>query len=219
MTYVIAEAGVNHGGDFHTALGYVQAAKDSGADAVKFQHFSASALGQPDLKRFELNTRRLFWLKEYAGWVGIDFICTPFGVNELFDLLDLGCETLKLSHRYQPDLWAHVPHRIRTIASAPDLKHAAELAVTVQPAVMMYCATDYPTDPADVDLRVMDDFAGLAPQHGYSDHTRGIETCIEAVKRGASVIEKHFTLGGGFEDAWSATPEEFAEMVGTIREA
>ena len=46
-TFIIAEAGVNHNGDFDTAIELIKVAKDSGADAVKFQTFKAKDLVTP----------------------------------------------------------------------------------------------------------------------------------------------------------------------------
>ena len=56
---------------------------------------------------------------------------------------------------------------------------------------------------------------------GLSDHTAGIAIPIAAVARGASVIEKHFTLDSrlpGPDHKASLEPEELKAMVRSIRE-
>jgi sialic acid synthase SpsE len=55
---------------------------------------------------------------------------------------------------------------------------------------------------------------------GYSDHTQGIEVAIAAVARGATVIEKHFTLNKnlpGPDHKASLEPQELAQMISGIR--
>lgn len=86
---------------------------------------------------------------------------------------------------------------------------------------LLHCTTEYPTPFTDVNLRAMDtlrDAFGLPV--GYSDHTPGIAIPVAAVARGASVIEKHFTLDRtmeGPDHAASLEPGELRAMVEAIR--
>ena len=52
-SFIIAEAGVNHNGDEKMALALVEAAVKSGADAVKFQTFSADKLTRKGAEKAE----------------------------------------------------------------------------------------------------------------------------------------------------------------------
>jgi len=106
--YIVAEAGVNHDGDVVAARRLVDAAREAGADAVKFQVFRADALvsasaptcayqregpGAPEnqremLRRLELRREALVELRQHAAAAGIDFLATPFGLAELRFLVD-----------------------------------------------------------------------------------------------------------------------------------
>ena len=70
---IVAECGVNHGGDLALAHRYIDEAADSGADAIKFQTFNTeNYVSKSDTKRFEmlksfeLNGHQLKKLKNYA---------------------------------------------------------------------------------------------------------------------------------------------------------
>lgn len=107
-TVIIAEAGVNHNGDYQTALDLVKAAADAGADFVKFQTFKAGRLvskvaakaeyqiantGNSNdtqfemLKKVEMPEEWHFSLKKYAEELGIEFLSTGFD-EESVDFLD-----------------------------------------------------------------------------------------------------------------------------------
>lgn len=106
--YVIAEAGVNHNGDFEIARKLIDAAKTAQADAVKFQTFktekiltrSASMadyqkenLGIEDtqfqmIKALELSYAHFAELQTYAESIGIDFLSTPDDEESLDFLAD-----------------------------------------------------------------------------------------------------------------------------------
>jgi N,N'-diacetyllegionaminate synthase len=130
-TFIIAEAGVNHNGDEKLALALVDAAAKSGADAVKFQTFSADKLtrkgagkaeyqkqatGAGDqrdmLKVLEMSEslhRRLF---AHCCELGIEFMSTAFDQESLDFLVELGIKRIK------------VPSG--EITNAPLLRHMAE---------------------------------------------------------------------------------------------
>ncbi|MFN8645011.1 MAG: N-acetylneuraminate synthase family protein, partial [Candidatus Binatia bacterium] len=112
--YVIAEAGVNHDGALDQARRLIDAARAAGADAVKFQAFSADELvsrsaaacdyqrrrdpaATPQhamLRRLELPADALAALRNHARGAGIEFLCTPFGVRQVRELAALGVRAL-----------------------------------------------------------------------------------------------------------------------------
>lgn len=87
---------------------------------------------------------------------------------------------------------------------------------------LLHCTTEYPAPLAAVNLRAMDQMReAFGLPVGYSDHTLGTTVAIAAAARGATVIEKHFTLARGRpgpDHAASLEPDELAAMIGAIRE-
>lgn len=87
---------------------------------------------------------------------------------------------------------------------------------------LLHCTSQYPTPMAEVNLRAMDTLAAAFQLPvGYSDHTQGLLIPLAAVARGATVIEKHFTLDRtlpGPDHTASLEPEELRDMVRQIRE-
>jgi N,N'-diacetyllegionaminate synthase len=114
-TFIIAEAGVNHNGNEKMAMALVEAAAKSGADAVKFQTFSADKLtrkgaekaeyqkkatGEGDqhdmLKALEMSEglhRRLF---ARCSELGVEFMSTAFDEEALDFLVALGIKRIKV---------------------------------------------------------------------------------------------------------------------------
>lgn len=86
---------------------------------------------------------------------------------------------------------------------------------------LLHCVTQYPTPPSAVNLRAMETMAAaFGLPVGYSDHTAGIEISIAAVARGATIIEKHFTLDRalpGPDHVASLEPAELTALVSAIR--
>lgn len=86
---------------------------------------------------------------------------------------------------------------------------------------LLHCVSQYPASPASVNLRAMDTMsAAFGLPVGYSDHTLGIDVALAAVARGASIIEKHFTLDRtlpGPDHVASLEPDELTRMISGIR--
>lgn len=86
---------------------------------------------------------------------------------------------------------------------------------------LLHCTTEYPALVQEVNLRAMETLRNkFKVDVGYSDHTQGIEISLAAVARGATVIEKHFTLDKkmhGPDHSASLEPSEFKLLVSSIR--
>lgn len=86
---------------------------------------------------------------------------------------------------------------------------------------LLHCTSQYPAPMSEVNLKAMDTLSTFGLPVGYSDHTEGILIPVAAVARGASFIEKHFTLDRklpGPDHRASLEPDELAMMVRQIRD-
>jgi sialic acid synthase SpsE len=117
--YIIAEAGANHDRDLTIAHRLIDVAVDSGADAVKFQTYSAETLysrfaprlkemdeygrspvGETPyelLKRIELPREWQEELRDHAVEAGIDFLSTPFDLEAVKELAALDVTAFKIA--------------------------------------------------------------------------------------------------------------------------
>ena len=222
--FIIAEAGVNHNGDIRMAKDLVLAAKDAGADAVKFQSFRAERLAskkanlapyqkvtvstrsQRDMiAPLELDNSAHSALFSFCKRHGIEFLSTPFD-EESADMLErLGVQRFKLAsgditHRA---LIEHVARKRKPLLLSTGMSSLSEVRQAVSwiralaraELTVLHCLTEYPAPIGQVNLRAMDTMRNaLNLPVGYSDHTPSIEISVAAAARGAVVIEKHLTL-------------------------
>ena len=114
---IIAEAGVNHNGDFENAKKLILAAANAGADYVKFQTFKADKLVSIDaqkaeyqkvnltggedtqyemLKKLEMSEDWHYELIKYAEDCGIKFLSTGFDESSIDFLVSLNIDLLKV---------------------------------------------------------------------------------------------------------------------------
>ena len=230
VTFIIAEAGVNHNGDIGQAFLLCNAAKEAGADCVKFQHFRAAAL-QPErydlLKPLELSDEDMGNIAGHCKAIGIEFMATPFGLPEVEFLTPLvkrwkvasGCLT------NWPLLEAVRATGLPVILSTgmADMARIARALDVLGTATLLHCTSAYPCPTSEVNLAAMDALRarwGASCPVGYSDHTAGIVIALAAVSRGATVLEKHLTLDRqavGPDHKASIEPKDFRIMVEAIR--
>lgn len=248
---IIAEAGVNHNGSFELAKQLVDKAVWAGADCIKFQTFNSKNLvsaqapkaeyqkkttdsneSQFDmLKKLELSHEQFTELKEYCNQNGIMFLSTPFDLESIHFLAELGVKTWKVPSgeiTNYPLLRAIGKRKESVIMSTGmctlEDVHAAVKVLNEFGTIditLLHCTTEYPAPYDSVNLKAMLTLQKeFGCKVGYSDHTNGIEIPVAAVAMGATVIEKHFTLDKNMEGPdhkASLEPDELKQMVQSIR--
>lgn len=228
-TVVIAEAGVNHNGSYEIACRLVDAAKDAGADYIKFQTFHSENLvskaakkadyqiettGEDTqlnmLKSLELTQQEFIRLKSYCEGKRIKFLSTPFDFESIYFLNRLGVPFWKIpsgevtNYPYLVEL-AKTGKPILMSTGMCELYEISDAIRLLREngatdIKLLHCNTEYPTPYEDVNLRAMLTLKNeFGCEVGYSDHTKGIEVPIAAVALGATIIEKHFTLDRNME--------------------
>lgn len=235
--FIVAEAGVNHNGDIGLAKKLVDAAKDAGADAVKFQAFKAEDIVvniEPRyemLKKLELPKDDFKELADYARKRDIVFLASPFG-KESVDLLDeIGVPAFKVASGEITNfpLLKYMTKKGKPIilstgmATLGEIEEALRLIRNqgIPDVVLLHCVTSYPAKVEDANLRAIQTLKrAFKLPVGFSDHTLGITMPVVAVALGAVMIEKHFTLDRslpGPDHRASLEPHELKEMVNSIR--
>ncbi len=245
--YIIAEAGSNHNGSLETAKELISAAARAGADAVKFQSFTAGDLVNPlrpdnrggweknpafpVIERLSLPWPWHTELMEHARRKGIEFLSTPFSTGVAEMLFEAGLKAFKIA---SGDITNEPLLRLVGSFGRPViLSTGASFLQEVKDAVsilreagateiaLLQCTALYPPRFSDVNLRAMKTLEKtFGCPVGISDHTPGMAVALGAVAMGGAVIEKHLTLLRAMEGpdhGHSMEPDEFGQMVREVR--
>jgi N,N'-diacetyllegionaminate synthase len=173
--YIIAEAGVNHNGQLATAMELVKAAREAGADCIKFQAFTAEELvvknaekaqyqkssgpkeeSQYDmLQRLELKESEFAAIKKYCDNLEIDFLITPFSPRWVRVFYEMGAAAFKTGSGNLNDIplleaigQTHLPVIISTGMSE---LNEVDRALTIlrksgsERLAVLHCVSLYPT--------------------------------------------------------------------------
>lgn len=184
--FIIAEAGVNHNGDVDMAKRLCAAAKESGADAVKFQTWITEKIitrnvGQAEyqrkntrsmqsqfdmLKALELPQEAFREIKAYCDEIGIVFASTADEQESLDFLVELGIPFIKVGSgdvgniSYLRYIGAkRIPVILSTGMSSLSDVDVSLRALTeggAEDISLLHCTTSYPCPYEDVNLKAMD---------------------------------------------------------------
>ncbi len=184
-TLIIAEAGVNHNGDIETAKKLIKAAKEAGADIIKFQTAKLDSLVSKNaemadyqkentgkresqkemLSRLLLPFESFIELKNYCQKVGIEFLSTPFDIESLKFLSGLKMKFWKIpsgeitNYPYLVEIAKTGMPVILSTGMSEIVEIDAALKVLkgngTTDITLLHCNTQYPTPYCDVNLKAI----------------------------------------------------------------
>lgn len=236
-TYVIAELGINHGGNINVAKNLIESAARTGADAVKFQTYITEQRA-PDvnsvvfdiLKKCELPFDSFEILKKHATNHGMNFFSTPFDAESVDCLEAIDCPVYKIASFdiVNLKLLSKIASTGKPVilsvgmASESEIRRAVQvLGNRMDKIAILHCVSAYPTpeDCANLNaISVLRDMFDCII--GHSDHTDDVRIPLYAVAMGATIIEKHYKIDNAMDciDAQvSITEQQMTSMVSEIR--
>lgn len=182
---IIAEAGVNHNGDVNLAYKLCDAAKEAGADVVKFQTWKTEAIitrnvaqaeyqqenagvseSQFDmLKKLELTQDEFRKIKEYCDSIGITFASTADEAESLDFLVSLGIPFIKIGSGEIGNVsyLRYIGNKKLPIILSTGMSSLADIDTSLQALreggaediTLLHCTTSYPCSFENVNLNAM----------------------------------------------------------------
>lgn len=223
--YVIAEMSGNHQGSLDSACELMEKSVAAGANAFKLQTYTASALtikcareeyivrdgpwdGRTLYDLYSQGQTPNEWLKplaKLADKLGITLFSTPFGLQEVDILEDLGIQVYKIAsfEITYTQLLRKIGLTGKPVIFSTGLATLTEISDAVEtlrnagsgPIAILKCTTSYPALATDLNLKTIDYLIKkFDVPVGFSDHTIGTNAAIAAVGAGASIFEKHVKL-------------------------
>ena len=187
------------------------------------------------IKRYDLYKEGMLpyeWqpkLQKVATDLGLDFFSTPFDLVGVDFLETMNMPIYKIASFEINDIpliryvaKKHKPMIISTgVADLDDIQLALDTCYKEgnYDISLLKCTSEYPATYEQANL-LTDMIHRFGIPVGVSDHTMGSLVPIVAVSLGATIVEKHFILSrtnGGPDSAFSMEPNEFREMVDSIR--
>lgn len=240
--YVIAEMSANHNGSLETAKEIIHAIKETGADCVKVQTYTADTITMDCRNKYFLlnggtwDGQNLYDLykKAYMPWewqgvlkkeaeaIGLDFFSTPFDPTSVDFLESIDIPFYKIASFEVVDipLIKKVAATGKPIIMSVGMASLAEIDEAVRviksygnDLALLKCSSAYPAVPEKMNLRTIQHLQEtFQVPVGLSDHSMGSVSAVTAVALGARIIEKHFCLSRDFGGPDSSFSMEPAEF-------
>lgn len=239
--FVVAEAGINHNGSLTIAKKMVDVAKEAGVSCVKFQtHIANKEMIKTNIRPGNISKKTLWsiiknsefsenqeeQLQKYCKSKKILFLSTPFSIDAIYRLEKLKVPAYKIGSGELTNIpfleiiaKTKKPVILSTgMSTISEIKSAVKIFKKYKnPLALLQTTSTYPSKYSEIKLGMIEK---LKKQFnlpvGLSDHSLGIYTSIAAVAKGASIIEKHFTLDQkmpGPDQNFSLNPEELKQLV------
>ena len=236
-SYLIAEIGINHNGNFEVAQKLIKSAFDSGADAIKFQYrnlsraygFTSNEIGDEILKieitKNSLKVEEIIELYRYAKGFNLDVGISFFdafdikdfnGFIDKFDFFKIPSVELTNINLIESFYKYNKPILISTGAHTENEIDRVFKQITYDNWIPLHCVSNYPVSEINSKLGYINYMQDTWKRSiGYSSHDENWEICILAFSLGAKIIERHITLDKnqlGLDHSTSSTPEEFKKL-------
>lgn len=244
---VIAEVAQSHDGSLGQAHAFIDAAAAAGADVIKFQTHIAAAESTPSepwrikfskqdasrydyWKRMEFTKEEWHGLKTHADDLGLKFISSPFSVEAVELLSEVGVWAWKiasgeLNNKPMFDAMAATGLPFILSSGMSDWNEVNECVALIQSRgnelTLMQCTSMYPTPADKLGLNVIGEMKKrYGCKVGLSDHSGTIYAGIAAAALGADMVEVHLTLSEymfGPDVPVSLTPAALKQLVDGVR--
>lgn len=245
-TYVVAEIGINHNGDLGLAKRLIDAAVDSGVDAVKFQKRTPELCVPPEQQNMmretpwgyitylEYRNKVEFGEQEYSE---IDRYCKDREVDwfasvwdepsvDFMEAYTPSCYKVPSASLTDHNLLEHIRKTGRPVILSTGMSTIEQIreAVSIlgsENLLITHATSTYPCAPEELNLRMIQTLREEFPcPIGYSGHEVGLVPSTIAVAMGACLVERHITLDRamwGSDQAASVEPGGFRRLVKYIR--
>lgn len=244
--YVIGEIGINHNGDVEIAKQLMDVAKESGAQAVKFQKRTPD-ISTPEAQkskmrstpwgdmtyleykyRVEFEEEQYTEIDRYAKEVGLQWFASPWDGPSVDFLEKFGVVTHKVASAsltddtiLKPLAATGKPIILSTGMSTLEQIDRAVETLGKDNLIMMQSTSTYPLPAAEANIRAIETLrARYGIPVGYSGHEPGLQISLGAVALGAVTVERHITLDRtmwGSDQSASLEPADFKSLIADIR--